>query len=177
MTSAIARTLFAVLALTLGLGLHAADKKARDDGLSRADRSFVDTALEDGATEVELGKIAQQKGTSDAVKQFGKRMVDDHSKAGDELKGIIGKIGYTSKKDGPNPKAVKKFTEMKAERSDREYAERMAGDHEKAVKLFRKEADKGDNAELKQFASKTLPTLEDHLKMARDLKAQTKAKK
>jgi putative membrane protein len=53
----------------------------------------------------------------------------------------------------------------------------MVEDHEKTVKLFRRQAEKGDNAELKQFAAKTLPTLEEHLKMSRDLKNQTKGKK
>ena len=65
---------------------------------------------------------------------------------------------------------------MSGKKFDHEYGNFMVKDHEKAVKLFRKEADKGDNGELKQFASKTLPTLEEHLKMARDLKAQTRKK-
>jgi putative membrane protein len=178
MTHALARTLFAVVALSLGLTVSAADKKSRDDGLSRGDRDFVEKALKDGMTEVELGKIAQQKGASDDVKKFGQQMVDDHTKSGDELKGIASKVGFAPKKEpGPNEKAVKKFADMKGDRFDREYADFMVDDHQKAVKLFRKQADKGDNAELKQFASKTLPALEGHLKMAQDLKAQTKGKK
>ncbi len=175
MTHAVTRTLFAVLALSLGVSVYAADKKSRDDGLSRGDRDFVEKALADGMTEVELGKIAQQKASNDAVKQFAQRMVADHSKAGEELKGIASKVGFAPKKD-PEPKksAIKKFNDMKGDRFDREYADLMVNEHQKAVKLFRKEADKGENAELKQFASKTLPALEEHLKMAQDLKAQTK---
>jgi putative membrane protein len=169
--------MFAVLALSLGMGVYAADKKSRDDGLSRGDRDFVEKALADGMTEVELGKIAQQKAASDGVKQFGQRMVTDHTKAGEELKGIASKVGFAPKKDpAADEKAVKKFSDMKTDRFDREYADFMVDDHQKAVKLFRRQADKGDNAELKQFASKTLPTLEEHLKMAQDLKAQNKGK-
>ena len=79
MTPVFARTLFGVLALVVGVATYAADKKTRDEGLSRGDREFVEKAMMGGMTEVELGKLAQQKGTSDAVKQFGQRMVDDHS--------------------------------------------------------------------------------------------------
>ena len=178
MTQALLRTLFAVLALTLGLGVYAADRKGKDDNnLSRGDRDFVEKALVDGATEVELGKLAQGKGSSDAVKQFGSRMVTDHSKSGEELKAIVSKLGYAPKNDGPNEKMVKRLTDKSDARFDREYADMMVEDHEKAVKLFRRQSEKGDNPELKQFAGKTLPALEEHLKMARDLKKQTAQKK
>ena len=148
-----------------------ADTKADDTRLSRADRKFIDKALADGRTEVELGKLAEQNGSSDAVKQFGKRMVADHSKAGDELQAIASKLGYT-----PSNKAmqahqgdVKKFSKMKADKFDREYSKHMVKDHEKAVNLFKKEAQDGQAQEVWQFATKTLPTLEEHLRMARDM--------
>ncbi len=176
MAQALARMAFAALALSLGMGVYAADKKG-DGNASRGDREFVQKALEDGATEVELGKLAQSKGTSDAVKQFGQRMEADHGKAGEELKAIAGKIGALPKREGPKEKAVKSLSNKSAKQFDQQYADTMVDMHEKAVKLFRKEADKGDNAELKQFASKTLPTLEEHLKMARDLKKQVGQKK
>ena len=177
MINALARTAFAVLALSVGMGVYAADKKGRDDGAaSRGDKEFVQKALEDGATEVELGKLAQSKGSSDAVKKFGQQMEADHSKAGEELKGIAGKVGALPKKEGPKQKAVKDLSNKSAKRFDHEYAEMMVDMHQKAVKLFRKQADKGENAELKQFASNTLPKLEEHLKMARDLKKQADKK-
>ena len=162
----------------MGFASYAADNKARDDGLSRGDREFVEKAMVGGMTEVELGKLAQQKGTSDAVKRFGQRMVDDHSKAGQELKGIASKVGYAPKKEpGPDQKHIKALSNKSSARFDHEYAEEMVDDHEKTVKLFRKQAEKGDNAELKQFAAKALPTFEEHLKMSRDLKNETKGKK
>ena len=177
MAHAFARTLFAVLALSLGLGVSAADKKGKDDGLSRGDRDFVEKALQDGATEIEAGKLAQQKGTSDAVKKFGERMIADHTKAGDELKAIASKLGFTPNKTGPHEKMIKDLSGKSADRFDREYADMMVEDHEKAVKLFRRQSEKGDNPELKQAAAKTLPTLEEHLKLAQDLKKQTSQSK
>jgi putative membrane protein len=175
MKLALARTLFAVFALTMGFGVYAADKKA-EGKLSGNDRHFVTTAAEDGMTEVELGKIAQQNASSAEVKQFGQRMVDDHSKANQELEGIVTKLGMTSPKS-PNSKQqgdIKKFSKLTGEKFDREYAEDMVKDHEKAVSLFEKQAKSGDSPELKDFASKTLPTLQEHLKMARALTSKKK---
>ena len=175
MVKALVRTTFAVVALALACGLQAADKK--DAKLSGGDRSFVDKAMKDGNTEVELGKLVQSKAQGEAAKKFAQRMVDDHTKAGEELKGIIGKVGYTPEKAGPDQKMIKALSGKSAARFDHEYAEMMVKDHEKAVKLFKKQSEKGDNADLKQFAAKTLPTLEEHLKMAKELKEQTKGKK
>ena len=177
MEHAYTRTLFAVVALTLGMGAYAADNKGKDGQLSRGDRNFVEQALKDGMTEVELGKVAQQKGQSDAVKQFGQRMAEDHTKAGEELKGIASKIGYAPDKVGPDEKMVKRLSAKSGAEFDRDYAGAMVKDHEKAVKLHRRQAEKGDNADLKQYASKSVPVLEEHLKMARDLQKQTRANK
>ena len=175
MEQALGRTLFAALALTVGMGLHAADKKG-DGKLSGNDRHFITTAAEDGLAEVELGKIAQQNGSSAAVKQFGQRMVDDHTKAGKELETIATKLGVTPPKEpGSKQKGdIKKFSKLTGEKFDREYAEHMTKDHKKAVSLFEKQAKSGDADELRQFASKTLPTLQEHLKMARALNTQKK---
>ena len=178
MRQALGRTLLAALALTVGMGLYAADKKG-DGKLSGNDRHFITTAAEDGLAEVELGKIAQQNGSSGAVKQFGQRMVDDHSKAGKELETIATKLGMTPPKQ-PGSKQqgeIKKFSKLTGDKFDREYAELMVKDHEKAVSLFEKQAKSGDAEELKAFASKTLPTLQEHLKMAKDIEAQSKGNK
>jgi putative membrane protein len=169
-----ARAAVAALALALACGASAADKD--NSKVSRGDKSFISKAMKDGATEVELGKLAAQNAQSAEVKQFGQRMTDDHSKAGDELQAIASKLGYTPKNAGPDKGDVKKFSKMKTDKFDREYAKHMVKDHEKAVKLFEKEAQKGESEDLKAFASKTLPTLQEHLKMAKDIEAQTKGK-
>jgi putative membrane protein len=170
MYQAVGRTFLAALALVLATGLHAADKKG-DGKLSGNDRSFVVSAAEDGLAEVELGKIAQQNGASAAVKQFGQRMVEDHSKANKELESIATSLGMTAPKEpGSKQRAdIKKLSNLKGEKFDREYAQHMVKDHEKAVALFEKEAKTGGAPELKAFASKTLPALQEHLKMAREL--------
>ena len=177
MKLALTRAAFAAIALALACGAGAADKKSDEGKVSRGDKNFIAKAMKDGATEVELGKLAAQNAQNDDVKKFGQRMTDDHSKAGDELQAIASKLGYTPKNAGPDKGDVKKFSKLKADKFDKEYANHMVKDHEKAVKLFKKEAEKGESGELKQFASKTLPTLEEHLKMAKDLQAQFKKSK
>jgi putative membrane protein len=175
MNQALGRAALAALALVFVTGVHAADKKG-DGKLSGNDRNFVTTAAQDGMAEVELGKIAQQNGSSAAVKQFGQRMVDDHSKANKELEDIATKVGMTPPKDpGSKHQAdIKKFSKLTGEKFDREYAAHMVKDHEKAVALFRKQAKGGEAEALKAFAAKTLPNLEEHLKMARELSGQKK---
>ncbi|HWI14086.1 MAG TPA: DUF4142 domain-containing protein, partial [Burkholderiales bacterium] len=135
------------------------------------DRHFIMEAAQGGMLEVQMGKLAQQNGQSDGVKQFGKRLEDDHSKANEELKGVAQKLGVDlpASLDKKHQGKVDKLSKVKAQDFDRQFAKDMVSDHEKDVKAFRKEADKGKNAEVKQFASQAVPTLEEHLKMARDL--------
>ena len=168
------RAAFAGLALVLACGASAADRKNK---VSSGDRSFITKAMKDDATEIELGKLAQQNGGSAEVKRFGDHLVKEHSKAGDELQAIAAKLGYSPRNAGPDKGKVKKFSNLRGARFDREFAHFMVKDHERSVKLFEKESQKGQAEELRQFAAKTLPGLQEHLKMARDLKVQDKPKK
>jgi putative membrane protein len=179
MTSAMNRSIFAVLALALSFGAYAADKKADNSGkASKSDASFMKDAANDSLAEIELGKVVPQKSQNADVKAFSQRMVDDHTKANEELKPIAEKLGVAlpTAPEGKHAKMVKDLSK-KDKRFDHEYAEAMVKDHEKAVKLFEKTSKKGDSEEVRQFAAKTLPTLQEHLKMARDLKKTAAAKK
>lgn len=138
-----------------------------------ADKAFVKDAAEGGMTEVELGKLAQEKGFSDAVKEFGKRMVEDHQKAEGELKAAAGQAGIPIPAEPP--KKVKKTEDKLAKLSgpdfDRAYAKMMLSDHKNDVKEFQREAQNGQVPQVKAFAAKTLPTLQEHLKQAESLEA------
>ncbi|HMD34850.1 MAG TPA: DUF4142 domain-containing protein, partial [Vicinamibacterales bacterium] len=120
--------------------------------------------------EVELGKLAIEKASSDQVKQFGQRMIDDHGKANDELKTIAQQKNITlptaiSAKD----KAERdRLTKLSGAAFDRAYMSAMLTDHKKDVSEFRVESTSGKDADIKAFAAKTLPTLEQHLKLAQD---------
>jgi putative membrane protein len=135
-----------------------------------SDQHFVMDVAKDGMAEVELGRLASQKATNEQVKQFGQRMVDDHTKANDELKSIAQKKNITLPND-PDPKAKAfqdRLSKMSGEQFDRAYMQHMLADHRKAVALFRTESKSGTDPDVKSFASKTLPTLEEHLKQAQE---------
>ena len=139
--------------------------------VSSMDQKFAMTAAMDGMTEVELGRLATERGASDAVKQFGQRMVDDHSKANDELKQWAATAGVTlpTALDAKHQAMVAKMSRLSGAAFDKAYSQNMVKDHTKAVQLFQREADRGADSGLKTFASTTLPTLQEHLRMARDL--------
>jgi putative membrane protein len=138
---------------------------------SAADTDFVKKAAQAGMAEVAAGRMAMSKGQSESVKTFGQRMVTDHSKAGDELKTVAAKSGITvpSTTSSEQKAAAEKLGKMQGADFDKAYAKQMVSDHEEAVALFQKEASAGSDADLKAFAQKTLPTLQEHLKMAQAL--------
>ncbi len=136
--------------------------------ISATDKTFVKDAAVGGMTEVELGRIAAAKGASQAVKDYGTKMVDDHTKANDELKAIATPKGLTppAALDAMHQRVVDKFSKMSGGVAfDKAYESQMVADHKKTIALFQKEAKSGKDADLRAFARKTLPTLQEHLKM------------
>jgi len=138
--------------------------------MAAADQTFVKNVAMDGMAEVEIGKLASDKASSDQVKQFAQRMVTDHQKANDELKSIAQSKNITLPTDlGPKHKSLQaKLEKLSGEAFDRAYMNEMVMDHRKAVSTFRTESNSGKDPEIKQWAAKTLPTLEEHLKQAQD---------
>jgi putative membrane protein len=139
--------------------------------MSSQDRNFLMDAAMGGMMEVELGQVATQKGGSDAVKQFGQRMVDDHSKANTELMSLASNKSITlpSTLDEKHREQVTKLSNMSGPEFDRAYSKLMVSDHTKDVAEFEKEGTRGADPDLKAFASKTLPTLQEHLQLAKTL--------
>jgi putative membrane protein len=136
--------------------------------LAGADKTFVEKAAIGGMAEVELGNLAQQKAASEDVKKFGARMVQDHSKANDELKQIASTKGVQlpSSLDKKHQSDMDRLQKMSGADFDKAYMSHMVDDHKEDVAEFKKEASGGRDSDVKGFASKTLPTLEEHLKMA-----------
>ena len=137
--------------------------------LNSQDSKFLMDAAMGGLMEVELGRVATQQASSAAVKQFGQRMVDDHSAANTELTSLATSKGVTlpTALDEKNQEHVTKMSAMSGADFDRAYMKMMVSDHNKDVSEFEKESTKGTDPDLKAFASKTLPTLQEHLQMAK----------
>jgi len=149
----------------------AASKTSTNDDLGRGDRSFMMKAAQGGLAEVELGRIAAQKATDPQVKQFAQRMVDDHGKANDKLKQVASSKNVTLPTDMPSDakREEAKLNKLSGAQFNKEYMKNMLADHKKDVSLFRSTAKSAKNADVKQFASETLPTIEEHLQMAQTI--------
>jgi len=151
---------------------------SRSTGSEAMDETFVKKAAAGGIAEVKLGQLAQEKGSSSAVKEFGKRMENDHSKAGEQLKTAASKdnIPVPEEMDKKDQATYDHLSKLSGAEFDRVYAQHMVTDHEKDIEEFRKEASTGKNPDVKNFASKTLPTLQDHLRQAREMEKSVSAR-
>lgn len=154
---------------------NASGEQAATTGMSSREQKFMTDVALAGMMEVELGRWASQKGTSEEVKQFGRRMVEDHSKTITELTQLATSKGITlpTQLDEKHQKNVSKISRLTGAEFDRAYSKMMLKDHENAVSNFEKQSQSGADADLKAFAAKTLPTVQEHLQMARALPGNT----
>lgn len=142
-----------------------------NSGLSATDKKFMKEAAQGGLAEVELGQLATQKASSDDVKKFGQRMVDDHTKANDQLKQLASQKNVQLPQE---PNAKDKATKARLEKLsgaefDKAYMADMRKDHKKDVAEFERASKAAKDSDVKNFASQTLPTLQDHLKQAESI--------
>jgi putative membrane protein len=144
-------------------------RAAKESGVDRHDRNFVRDAAKAGLAEVEEGQVAQQHAQNPEVQQFAKKMVDDHTQINEKLKPIAQAKGIDvpGDVDKSEKQSVQKLE--KAKNFDRDYITAQVKEHKKAVTLFDDEGKNGKDPELKQFAQQTLPTLQEHLRLAQDL--------
>ncbi len=155
---------------------HSSGMSAKSGG---ADEMFVKKAAQGSKAEVELGQLALQKASSDDVKKFAQRMVDDHTKAGQELQSAVSSKGMTlpDQPDAKEQAEKERLSKLDGPAFDKAYMAHMVKDHQKDVAEFRKEANNGKDQAVKAFAFKTLPTLEDHLKQAKSVDQSVKGSK
>src|SRR6202012_3933429 len=142
--------------------------------VSSADSKFIKEAAVGGMEEVQLGQLAAQKASDPDVKSFGQKMVDDHSKANDQLKQLASQKGVTvpSALPASKQKDVDQLSKLSGTAFDKKYVSMMAKDHKEDVAEFKKESTKANDADVKSWASTTLPTLQDHLTMVQGISAK-----
>jgi putative membrane protein len=153
-----------------GTGNNQAARQKTASTHAAADQTFVKKAAAGGMAEVELGRLAADKATSPDVKQFGKKMVDDHGKANDQLKSLARTKNIELPSDlTAKDKALRdRLSKLSGAAFDRAYMRAMVTDHTADVTEFRTESKSGVDPDVKSWAATTLPTLEGHLKMAKD---------
>lgn len=141
--------------------------------LAMSGADFVDDASAKGMAEIEGATIALTKASSADVKQFAQKMIDDHEKANKELNAIATskKLEVSSEADLMNKAKAMVLKLRSGESFDQAYANNQVVAHEQTIELFRDAAEKVEDDELKAFAKDKLPTLEAHLKMAKELAA------
>jgi putative membrane protein len=145
---------------------------AQDNGADKDSVKFIKNAIEGNYAEIDAGKLAEQKGNSEAVKQYGAMLVKDHSEANEKAKQVANQLGV----DPPTGSSVTqkaaylKWKVLSGNSFDRTFASDMAKDHQADIKEFQTEAQKSDPAG--SFAQQTLPTLEKHLQEAQTLVQQ-----
>jgi len=139
---------------------------------------FATNAAQGGMAEVELGRLATQRAGDVSVREFGARMVADHSRANSELKSIAGQKGIQlpTELNSEQKSEMDKLSKMSGAEFDKEYMSAMLKDHETDVKDFDTQAKEGNDPEIKAFAGKTLPTLQQHLQMAQQAAQKVGAK-
>jgi putative membrane protein len=141
------------------------------------DLEFAEKAAEGGLPEVQLGKLAQEQAKDEQVVQFGERMVQDHGQANEKLMAIAEQKGVQLPQELPED-AQQKYEELQ-QLSDAEfdeaYMDEMVKDHEKDVELFEQQAYSGMDPDLRAFAQETLPTLREHLDLAKEVQSKVNA--
>lgn len=138
---------------------------------------FWTSASEGGLAEVELSKLAVEKAQNPEVKKFAQRMIDDHTKANNELKALADKkkMKVVSEMSSGHKSTLEDLQKLSGAEFDKAYVDAMVDDHEAAVDLFEEQSkdDDGDK-DLKAFATKTLPTLKSHLESIQGIRKNMK---
>jgi putative membrane protein len=144
---------------------------ARAQSMSRADSKFIQSVLEDNLAEVQLGKLAQEKGGDPQVRQLGERMVADHGGAAKELQQLATDRGVSVNEDlsRSHLRMRDRMAKLQPTAFDREYVREMVKGHKQDVAEFKRMSEKAQDPALKAWVVKTLPTLEDHLQMVENL--------
>jgi len=157
------KTLILIIAMAASLGLSA-------PGYAQGspDKNFAIKAADGGMAEVALGTLAQKNGGAQSVKDFGKMMVDDHTKVNNELKAAAESKQITLPKKLSTEKQLNhdKLSSLKGDAFDKAYMDIMVISHQETIALFETEATNGEDAELKKWAQDKLPALKHHLEMA-----------
>lgn len=138
---------------------------------AETDRQFITSAAESGLAEVELSRLALQRASDPAVRDYAERMVNAHIEANQQLVGIAAEEGISTPRSlSPEHEQLRQeLAGLSGSAFDRRYMEAQIAEHRRAINLFEETAEEAESAQLRRFASNTLPTLETHLQRARQV--------
>jgi putative membrane protein len=138
---------------------------------SNADKAFMRMAAQADMTEAHLGQMAESQASQSQVKDFGQKLTHDHTDAYEQLAALAAKTGSAIPKgiDIRKMSAVEQLMKLKGTQFDRVFVQDEIRGHQKALAEFKREAQHGQDPDVKAYASKMIPVLEDHLHEAQAL--------
>ncbi len=143
---------------------------AAAQSLSEQDQKFVQDAAKGGMMEIRMGQLGLERGASPAVKALSQHLVNDHTAANNELAALAKQKGFALPGgDDAQMAASMPFAKKSGDDFDKAFARTAVEDHQKDIAEFEKEASSGNDPDLKNWASKTLPTVRAHLAEAQAL--------
>lgn len=162
---------FAAALLCLTLGALAQNPSKEKSRMNQQDKDFAKLAAQANRGEIEIGTLAQQKASNDAVKEFGKRMVEDHTNAGHELRNWSAQTNFMLPTGitADDSSTKSSLSSESGTQFDRKYMQSQLKDHKQVIAAFEKEIQDGQDPQLKQIAAKILPVLQDHVRLAEDV--------
>lgn len=160
-----------MLSLLCGAALFTATGWTQSAKVDKSDQDFLKMAAEADMTTVHLGKMAEDRGATPSVKDFGKTIVQDHTNDYHQVAELAAKTGETIPKDidTTDNREISHLEKYKTKTFDREFLLHETSKHEQLAKAFKQEAEHGTNPEIKAYANKALPVIEEHLHRAEDL--------
>jgi putative membrane protein len=164
-----------LLLTTLGcwvvLGFHGSSPLLSTAEAAMKDETFAKVAGRGGLTEIKLGKLAMDQGSSEEVKAFGTRMVAEHTRAGDKLKEAAKEehIGLPTDISVRDQAAYDRLSKLSGADFDQAYAQDMVKDHQQDLRDFQREANHGNDDVIRGFAAETVPMIQQHLEQAKEM--------
>ncbi|MEG4963161.1 MULTISPECIES: DUF4142 domain-containing protein [unclassified Microcoleus] len=145
------------------------------NSLSSRDRTFVMQAGQLSMLEVQLGRLAVQRGSSAGVKQYGQEMVEEHTRANQELMQLAmqKEVELPTEMSSQNTALTDRLSGLSGTSFDTAYKQAMIESHNQAIALFQAQSQQGQDPDLKAWATKTLPNLQAHLQMVNQMLADT----
>jgi putative membrane protein len=161
-----------IAAASLLFSCNKNDNNDNSNAVSQSDIDFVKMASMSNFAEISAGQIAAQRG-SDSVASFGQMMVTEHTATGQQMKSLAGNLGITvnDSLDDQHQQLMDSLMNLNGTMFDSVYLASQVADHQAAITLFQNEIDGGQNQDLKDFATNTMPHLQMHLQKADSLVA------
>ncbi len=139
--------------------------------LAAQDASFIRDAAQANQAAIQLGRLAEQQGTSPAVKQMGQSMVKDHTQLNSQLQQIAASKGITlpASPSTDQQNTINQLSGLSGQQFDQAFQKQVIQDHQQELAKFQAEASQGQDPDLKAFAQKAVPGLQQHLNMAQSM--------